>query len=147
MGSALPPERGEDLRPPASDIELDKLSAAQLLKEIGSKAGALVRKEVELAQVELRSDLRRQKAMVIGLGISAVAALTAVHLLFVAGVLALAETLALPGWAAALCVAAGALVLSGIVGLIGWKKRVRTPLERTRRSIEEGVEWTKERLA
>jgi hypothetical protein len=59
----------------------------------------------------------------------------------------LALSLLLPGWAAGLIVTAVVLAAAAIVALIGWRKRVRNPLDRTRRHLKEDVRWMKERIA
>ena len=121
------------------------LSTGALLTEIGAQASLLVKKQIELAKVELRADLSHEIAMVGGLSVAAIALLLTVNLLLVAGVFALA--LVLPGWLAALAVAGFTLLIAVTAGLIGWGKRVRSPLQRTRRALKEDVQWTKERLA
>ena len=44
-------------------------------------------------------------------------------------------------------VAVCALLLAIAAGAYGWSKRVKEPLQRTRRSLEEDVKWAKERIA
>ena len=44
-------------------------------------------------------------------------------------------------------VAAVVLAVGTVAGLVGWSKRVKVPLEKTRRSIEGNVKWAKERIA
>ena len=39
------------------------------------------------------------------------------------------------------------LFLTLSAGLWGWAKRVKKPLETTRRSVQENVRWAKERIA
>jgi hypothetical protein len=53
----------------------------------------------------------------------------------------------LPGWVAGLAVSGFVLGIALIIGLVSWGRRVRTPLERTRRSLKEDIQFTKERLA
>ena len=72
-------------------------------------------------------------------------AIWAVGMMLVAVALALGTVL--PEWAAALIVAGGVLMVGTIAGLVGWGKRVRNPMETTRRSIKEDVQWAKERIA
>ncbi len=60
---------------------------------------------------------------------------------------ALALGLVMAEWGAALIVAAVVVAVGSVAGLMGWSKRVRTPLESTRRSLKENVLWAKERLA
>jgi hypothetical protein len=125
--------------------ESERLSTIELMKEITAKATQLVRKELELARTEFKQDLRTQIAMAKLLGVAALLGIVAVTMLFVAAALALA--LVVPGWAAALIVAGGTAAIAAVLGVIGWKRRVVKPLERTRKSVEEDVEWAKERMA
>ena len=66
-------------------------------------------------------------------------------MLFVA--LAFALTAWLPGWAAALIIAAVVLAVALVAAMSGWGRRVRTPLARTRESVKEDLEWVKQRIA
>ena len=83
--------------------------------------------------------------MVTGLGVGALAALTTVNLLLVTAVFALASVA--PGSVAGLIVSGFTLLVAATAGILGWSKRVRSPLERTRRMLKEDVQWTKERIA
>jgi uncharacterized membrane protein YqjE len=82
-----------------------------------------------------------------GLGVAGLCALLTLELLLVAVVLALMEGGILPGWAAALVVAAVVLAVGTGAGLWGWARRVRTPLDTTRRSLKEDVRWAKDQIA
>ena len=53
----------------------------------------------------------------------------------------------MPGWAASLVVAAVVLAIGTAAGLWGWAKRVKKPLDTTRRSLQENVRFAKERIA
>jgi hypothetical protein len=66
-------------------------------------------------------------------------------MLLVAAAFALATMV--PGWVAALIVAAPFIVLSIVTGAIGWARRVTNPLEASRASLKEDLEWAKNRLA
>jgi putative superfamily III holin-X len=85
--------------------------------------------------------------MASGLGVAGVCALCTLNLLLVAIVFGLREGEVMSGWLAALVVAAVVLAIGTIAGLVGWKRRVRQPLDATRRSVEDNVRWAKERLA
>jgi hypothetical protein len=122
-------------------------SAKELVAELAAKASLLAKKEIALAKSEAKEDLRREIRTASGLGVAGVCALCTLNLLLVAGVFALAEAEVMRGWLAALLVAAVVLVVGTAAGLVGWKKRVRDPLDATRRSLEENVRWAKERLA
>ncbi len=135
-------------RPPARPPEpLRRLGTKDLVTEVARKASALAKKEVELAKAELKADLRNEVKMAGGLGAAGLCAIWGVELLLVAVVLALMESGLLPGWAAALIVAAVVFAVGAGVGLWGWSRRVRKPLDTTRHSLQEDVRWAKERIA
>ncbi len=79
-------------------------STRALVGQIGGQLIELAQTEVELARAELASDMRAGRRTVMGLGVAAVAAIAGVNLLLVAVVLALVALM--PGWLAALAVAA-----------------------------------------
>ena len=124
---------------------LEPLSTPQLVKEVTGQTGLLMKKQLDLAISELRSDLSSELAMVGGFGIAAVTSILGLAVLLMAGVFGLATLMA--AWQAALIVAGALLLVAAIAGLIGWSKRARSPLSRSRKSIKESVEWTKEKLA
>jgi uncharacterized membrane protein YqjE len=129
----------------SAERHAEALSTRALIKEITSEVSLLAKQQIELAKVELRADLKHEVGMVTGLGVSAIAALMTLNLLLVTAVFALASII--PGWAAGLIVSAFTLVVAGMAAVIGWNKRVRSPLARTRQTLKEDVQWTKERLA
>jgi pilus assembly protein TadC len=142
--SGTGPERsGAGARPP--ERAAATLTTAELVKEITSQLGLLVRKQIELAKTELRADLRKEAFAAGNLGLAALGVLIALNLLLVTVALALA--LVMPAWVAGLVVSGFTLLLAGIAAAIGWRRRVRKPLSQTRRSIEDEVHWTRERMA
>jgi hypothetical protein len=124
--------------------ELESASTAGLISELVSQAGVLARKEIELAKRELREDLRREAVAAGQLGIAGVAGLMTVNLLLVTAVLAL--TRAMPGWVAGLLVSGATLLVAVAMGLTGWRRIKRPPLERTRRTLKDDAQWAKESL-
>jgi len=138
---------GAQARPARPPDPLRRMGTKDLVTEVARKASAIARKEVELAKAELEADLRSEVKMAGGLGAAGLCAIWGVELLLVAAVLALMEAGLLPGWAAALVVAAVVFAIGAGVGLWGWSRRVRKPLDTTRRSLEEDVRWAKERIA
>jgi hypothetical protein len=142
---ATPIARGPAPDSPAVEPETRQLSTRELLSRIFQTGQHLVTKEIELARAEVKADLETQLAMVKMLAVAAVGALLGVNLLFVAAVFALA--LWIPGWLAALVLAGVVLVVSAIVGYVGWQRRVKTPLAVTRKTVTEDMQWVKERLA
>ncbi len=135
----LPEERVEE------PVSIEAMSNRELLAHVIESARLLAKKEIELAKTELRTDLKAELAMAKGLGVAGLCAIWAVSMMLVACALALGLVMA--EWGAALIVAAVVVAVGSVAGLMGWSKRVRTPLESTRRSLKENVLWAKERLA
>ena len=142
---ATPIARGPAPDSQAIEPDSHQLSTRELLSRIFQTGSHLVTKEIELARAEVKADLEAELGMVKMLVAAAVGALLGVNLLLVAAVFALA--LWMPGWLAALALAAVVLVVSAIVGYVGWQRRVRTPLAVTRKTVTEDMQWVKERLA
>ena len=95
-------------------------SLGSLVKELPDRVTRLVKTEIQLAKLELTTKL---KAAGIGAGLLAAAAFFALvffAVLVSAAVMGLAEVL--PGWAAALIVAAVFLILAAVLALLGIKK-------------------------
>jgi hypothetical protein len=121
------------------------LPLGELVGEITGQVSLLVKKQIELAKTELKADIKSEVAMVGGLGISALAAIITVNMLLVTLILALANTM--PAWGAGLLVSGFTLLVAVVAGLMGWNKRVKTPMATTRETLKEDIQWTKERLA
>lgn len=130
---------------PAHPESLRNVPLGDLLSETTRLMTLLATREAALARAEIRSDVKSGIAMATGLGISAVCAFLGFIMLLVAAVLALAAIV--PGWAAALIVGALFIVLGGVIGAIGWARRVRKPLEASRASLKEDLEWIRNRFA
>jgi uncharacterized membrane protein YqjE len=96
-----------------------KRSLFALLGDIPTMVTDLVQREIELVKTEVTEKLR---ALGKGSGLLAGAA---VVVLFMIGVLltsaVLALSLVMPGWAAALVVAAFLLIVAAVLGLIGYR--------------------------
>ncbi|HZX95419.1 MAG TPA: phage holin family protein [Myxococcales bacterium] len=129
----------------ALPVSVEGMTNRELVGHVVESATMLAKKEIELAKAELKADLKKEVAMAKGLGVAGLCALWTVSMMLVAGAMALGTVL--PEWAAALIVAAGVLAVGSIAGLVGWGKRVKEPLEATRRSLKEDALWAKERLA
>jgi hypothetical protein len=127
-----------------SQLEAREMSTPGLVGEAAHEAVALVRAEVQLLKAELKQDVAEDIKAARGLTGATVCALALLHLLLVAGAAALA--LVMPLWGALLLVAGVVALAGGILGGVGWK-HVKTPLERTRRTLKEDLRWMKERTA
>jgi hypothetical protein len=133
-----------------ADLSLERpalatLSTGELIKRITSQVGALAAKQIDLAKTELQADLRAEIATVGKLGLAAVAGLATINLLLVTAVLAMAQKI--PPWSAGLIMSGITLGIAVCAAVVGWKKRIRAPLARTRRSLKKDASWTKERAA
>ena len=145
--SMIPPNEtpSRDWTAPSADDALRETPLRDLLSHITNGVKLLACKEGELAKAELQSNVQSSVAMAKGLGIAALCGLLGLNMLLVAAVLALA-TMMQP-WMAALILAVPLLAAGGVMGAIGWNKRVKNPLEATRASLKEDVRWMKNRLA
>ena len=113
-----------------------------LLGDVVKQSTELVKKELELARVELKEDVRREVAMLKGIAVAALCGLAAFGLLLAAAVFGLG--LIVPMWAAALIVAGGVAVIGAIAFAIGWTRRARSLLSTTRTTLKEDVRWAKQ---
>jgi uncharacterized membrane protein YqjE len=116
-----------------------------LINRLVTNAKQLVQAEVALARAELKEDVKQELHMVEGFSVAAICALCTLNLLLVACAFAL--SLVMPGWAAALIVAAAVLVVGTVAGIIGWVVRAKQPMHRTLKTLKEDVRWAKERIA
>jgi len=119
-------------------------STAELVRQASEQISALVRDELRQAKAEL-AEKGRHAGLGIGLfGGAAVMLHYALGALLFAAGLGLAEVM--PGWAAALVVAAVLLVIAGIEALVGRVQLKRsTPLipDRTIESVRADIETVK----
>jgi hypothetical protein len=132
-------------REPGEGAAHQRLGTGALMRRIVSQAELLAKKEIELARTELRTDLRSEVRVAEGLGVAAVAALVTVNLLLVTAALAL--SLVMPGWAAGLIVSGVMLIVALLFATVSWRRRLREPMAHTRRTLKDGVKWTRERFA
>jgi hypothetical protein len=140
---ATPPPVPRDARsmtPPP--IGTRTISTPQLVREMAREVKELAQKEMELAVTEVRAELRREAAAAIDLGAGAVGATVTLTLLLITVALALTPVVA--PWVAGLIVSGVALAATVAISLFGWKTRVTTPLEKTRRGLRQDAKLLKE---
>jgi len=126
------------------DPDQNPLSTPELFREIGAKAALLVTKEIDLAKQEMKEDVQAEIAAVKSAGVAIVAGIATFNLLCVAAVFALAA--AMSPLAAALGAAAILLVITVGAAAYAWRERVKEPLDLTRKSVEEDVQFAKEQI-
>jgi len=118
-------------------------STTELVEAVMRQGRQVAQVQLALAKTELRADLLAEIGASKGLGIAAVAVFAALNLLLVTVVIALGRVM--PGWLAGLIVSF-ALVSSVLffAGIVGCRRRVRKPLGRPRRAIQEDIQGTLE---
>jgi hypothetical protein len=146
----LPSQRTMTKAPPAPigeavPVSVEAMSNRELVGHVAQNALLLARKEIELARAEIRADLKAELTAAKGLGVAGVCALLTLAMMLVTITLALGH--AMPEWLAGIIVTAAVLAVGTVAGLVGWGKRVKNPLEATRRTLKEDAQWAKERLA
>jgi uncharacterized membrane protein YqjE len=104
---------------PAPQATTRKRSLLQLVTDIPTLVTDLIQREIDLIKAEM---LAKLKALGIGVGLIAGAVIVLLGMLGVlltAGILALSQIM--PGWLAALLVAALLLIIAGILVLVGYR--------------------------
>lgn len=133
----------EEARPSASGRPLEHVSTPSLLSQLFHDASQLVKKEVELARAEVRSEVNSAVQRMTRMAIAAALGLIDVAFLCAGAVLGLAQLM--DAWKAALLVAAIVFAIAGLLVAMS-KAREHLPLERTRKTLKEDVRWAKERI-
>jgi hypothetical protein len=142
--AAAPPPGGP---PPAMAPEqLDPRSTGEVLTSVVANVQALVKKEIELAKLEV-TEIVTARLTAVGMFMGA-AVLGLFILAFVGVTGAKALALVLPEWAAWLIVTGIYTLLAGILAFVGVRKLQSPPNvpERTKQNYEETVEWAKQRV-
>ena len=124
--------------------EAQTQSTAELVMEVADDLRLLVRKEIELARIELLDGLRAQ---LIGAGLIALALLSLLPALLF-GVFALVFWLPFSR-EVSFAITAGGLCVFTVVGVmagVGLMRRRRPRLKRSIDSIKEDVRWAREQL-
>lgn len=130
----------------AAQAPSDERSTVDIVKDVTANAQTILRKELELARIELQTGIQQQ---VKAIALFAVAGVVGLFVLGFAGVTAaVALQEVLQPWAAWLIVT-GAFTLVALLAVVMAKAMIgRTSLspEQTKRSIEENVAWAKTQL-
>lgn len=121
------------------------VSTPELLVRFVRDAIRLFRKETELAKAELGEMVRDQVARIQGFVTAAVLGLLGTGVLAAGLVLLLAEAMA--PWLAAFLVGAVLVGAAAMAANAAKNKRIHKPLEKTRESVKEDVEWIREKIA
>ena len=133
-------------RPRQSATPHQEESTLELVRGIAQDTSTLVRKEVELARIEITEAVMARVKAVGALGMAGVCGLLGV--LFGAAAGAAGLSLAMPVWTALLIVMGAFFAIAGMAAMAGLIKMKSPPMapEETERTIKEDVEWAKEAL-
>lgn len=134
------PSAGE----PDPSRPLQSVPTGELLGQLFRKTSDLLRKEVELAKAEIATDVRAALARAVAMVIAALFAIMGLSLFAAAAVLGLAASM--PAWLASVVVGAAMFVVAAVLFVFA-KGRNRKPLEKTRQTLKEDVQWAKEKIA
>jgi uncharacterized membrane protein YqjE len=122
----------------------DDRSLGELFGELSRELSTLVRKELELARVELGSKASRVGARLGMVGVAAVIACAGLYAI-VAGLVLLVITFGLSAWLSAMLVGVVVLAIGGFMAqqaISGLRQLDLTPTE-TVRTLKENAEWAK----
>src|SRR5439155_4790034 len=121
-------------------------STIELVRAIAQDSSTLVRKELELARLEIKeAALARAKGAA---AFGAAGFMAMLGLIFLAVTAAVALDIVWPKWLAWLVVGVAFMVLAGAAAMFGLRKMKRPSMkpEETVRTVKEDVEWAKAQL-
>jgi uncharacterized membrane protein YqjE len=123
-----------------------KQSTIGLVRSIAADSSTLVRKEIELARLEIMEAIRARVVGAAALGAAAVFGLLLV--IFLGAAAAAALDLVFARWLSRLIVAGGFLLMAAVAAMFGLRKMKKPPIapEETKRTVKEDVEWAKAQL-
>ena len=126
-----------------TDADLRERPLPELMKQLAQETTTLVRQEIDLAKAEV-TEQGKQAGKGAGIfGAAGVIGLLALGSLTACFVMALDE--AMPGWLAALIVAAVYGAIAGMLALTGRNKvqEATPPAPQTVETLKEDIEWAK----
>jgi hypothetical protein len=123
----------------------EAMSSADLVKELTSNGSLLLQRQVKLAKLEAKQELAKGKTMASLLGVAGLCAYAGVILCLVAAADAIGAALGDRHWAGGLIIAAALFIPAIATGLLGWQKRIKNPLSRTRAELSKEITWAKYR--
>jgi hypothetical protein len=122
------------------------MTSKQIVRELASDASLLLDRHARLARAELAEELRREKRAGGLMGASGLCAWSGFTLAWVAVALALGAFLGAE-WAGALIVAGALLIISGVLGGVGWAGRVKHPFARSRSEASKEIAWARRQMS
>jgi xanthine/uracil permease len=118
-----------------------------LLGDLGRQVSTLVRKEIDLARVEVTSSVGRMSRGAAMAGAGGALLYAGLLVLLLAVVLGLIQA-GMDAWLAALIVAVVVMVIGGVIASMGVKQMQSTELapKQTAETVRENVEFVKEQM-
>jgi uncharacterized membrane protein YqjE len=117
-------------------------SITQILQEIVTRVGEIIRSEFKLATIEVKQDLSERTKAATLLGAAGVLVVLALGLLLLSAVYGLSTVVA--PWLAALIVGVAVGVIGGILLYVGQARMKQSPkLEMTTQTAEDNIRWLK----
>jgi len=123
----------------------ESLSSKDLFRELLSDTQLLVQRQVALAKLEARDQIKQELRVAKLLGVGVAVAYAGVILLLVTAALGIGANVA-SLWMGALIVSVVLLAIAAVVGGIGWARRVRKPLPVSTREVEREITWAKDQV-
>ena len=133
--------------PPDMDQREESRGIGDLLGDLGRQVSTLVRKEIDLARVEVTSSVGRMSRGAAMAGAGGAILYAGLLVLLLAVVLGLIQA-GIDAWLAALIVAVVVMVIGGVVTSMGVKQMQATELapKQTAETVRENVEFVKEQI-
>lgn len=127
------------------DSDPQVMDTSSLVKELAADSSLLVKRQLELAKLEVQSDLRQRVGIVESFGVSALMAYSAVLLLLVAAASAISLAIGTGLWSGALIVAAVLLAPSVMIGALGYRKMEKQPslMRRSKKEIDKELAFSR----
>ena len=119
-------------------------SVTEVVSDIFGNVQDIVRAELQLARTETRNELKHARSALLLVSIGAMGGFLAAFFVLLCVVDAL--SLVVPPWEAALIVGAALALVAAVIvdlGIRRFSRRSPHPLPKTRRTMQENVEWTK----
>lgn len=123
----------------------EAMTGRELIRELMSNSSLLMQRQVGMARIEAKAQLRQGKVMAELLGTAGGLAHAGVILLLVAAGSAIGAALGML-WLGHIIVAGALWLAAAGLGLVGWRRRVKQPLPRTRQELDKEVSWVKHQM-
>lgn len=127
-----------------AQIRFQRDSTSELMRKLMGNITSLADKEVELARQEVRAEMKSALSGIVMVAVGASLLLLGTMCVVFAIIFALAEVI--PGWLVSLLAALLFVVIGVALALAGKNRLEIEPLEKTRETLKENVEWVQHRM-